>query len=100
MTRVVITGMGIISPVGNSCDEFFDNLAAGRSGIKKMSSDFADRLSVKISAEVDFDVEAYFSKKTARTLDRVSQIAMVAASQSWQDAAMQIPEKEQKRGRG
>ncbi|HXY54578.1 MAG TPA: beta-ketoacyl-ACP synthase II [Nitrospirota bacterium] len=97
MTRVVITGMGIISPVGNSCEEFFDNLAAGRSGIKKMSWDFADRLSVKISAEVDFDVEAYFSKKTARTLDRVSQFAMVAASQAWQDAAIQLPEKEQKR---
>lgn len=98
MKRVVITGMGIISPVGNSCGEFFSNLAEGRSGIKKTSSDFADRLSVKISAEVNFDAESYFSKKTARTLDRVSQFAMVAASQAWQDAAMQLPEKEQRRG--
>jgi len=97
MKRVVITGMGIISPVGNNCGEFFSNLAAGRSGIKRISSDFADRLSVKIAAEVNFDAEAYFSKKTARTLDRVSQFAMVAASQAWQDAAMQLPEKEQRR---
>ena len=97
MTRVVITGMGILSPVGNSCEEFFSNLAAGRSGIRKISSNFADRLSVKISAEVNFDAEAYFSKKTARILDRVSQFAMVAASQAWQDAAMQLPEREQRR---
>ena len=89
--------MGIISPVGNSCGEFFRNLVAGKSGIKKMSPDLADRLSIKISAEVDFDSEAYFSKKTARTLDRVSQFAMVAASQAWQDASMELPEKEQRR---
>ncbi len=97
MRRVVITGMGILSPVGNSCEDFFSNLTAGRSGIRRISSDFAERLSVNVAAEVDFDAEAFFSKKTARTLDRVSQFAMVAASQAWQDAALQLPEKQKQR---
>lgn len=97
MRRVVITGMGIISPAGNSCEDFFSNLSAGRSGIRRMSSDFAGGLSIKIAAEVDFDAGAYFSKKTARTLDRVSQFAMVAASQAWQDAALELPGEEKRR---
>lgn len=96
MRRVVITGLGILSPVGNSPQEFFSSLAAGRSGIRRLSADFADRLSVKIAAEVDFDAGAYFSKKAARTMDRASQLAMVAASQAWQDAGMQLPENEKK----
>jgi 3-oxoacyl-[acyl-carrier-protein] synthase II len=97
MRRVVITGMGIISPVGNSCEEFFSNLSAGRSGVRKMSSDFVGGLSVKIAAEVDFDAGTYFSKKIARTLDRVSQFAMVAASQACQDAALELPGEEKRR---
>ncbi len=97
MRRVAITGMGVLSPVGNSCEAFFSSLAAGRSGIRRLSSDFAERLSVTIAAEVDFDPEAFFSRKTARTMDRVSQFAMVAASQAWQDAGLHLPEKERLR---
>ena len=97
MRRVVITGMGIISPIGNSCEDFFNNLSAGRSGIRRMSSYFANGLSTKIAAEADFDAGAYFSKKTARTLDRVSQFAVVAASQAWQDAALDLPGEEKRR---
>jgi 3-oxoacyl-[acyl-carrier-protein] synthase II len=97
MRRVAITGMGIVSPIGNNCEEFFSNLAAGRSGIRRMSSDFADQLSIKIAAEADFEAETYFSKKTARTMDRVSQFAMVAAAQAWQDAALELPGEEKRR---
>ncbi len=97
MRRVAITGIGIVSPLGNNCEEFFKNLVAGRSGVRRMTSDFADQLSIRIAAEVDFDAEAHFSKKIARTLDRVSQFAMVAASHAWQHAALQLPEKEKKR---
>ncbi len=96
MRRVAITGMGIISPLGNNCEDFFSNLAAGRSGIRRMSADFAERLSVKIAAEADFDPEAHFSKKVTRTLDRISQFAAVAASQAWQDAALHLTEKERR----
>ena len=89
--------MGLISPLGNSCEEFFSNLVAGRSGIKRISSDFVDRLSINIAAEADFEAEAYFSKKTARTLDRFSQFAVVAAAQAWLDADMQLRGDEKKR---
>jgi len=97
MRRVAITGMGLVSPLGNSCEEFFSNLAAGKSGISRLSADFSERLSVKIAAEADFDAEAFFSKKTARTLDRVSQFAVVAAFQAWQDAALELPGEEKRR---
>ncbi len=97
MRRVVITGMGVLSPVGNTCEDFLDNLIAGKSGIRRLSADFAERLSTRIAAEVDFDPEAFLSKKTARTLDRVSQLAMVAASQALQDAGLELHEREKAR---
>ncbi len=97
MRRVVITGMGIISPVGNSCESFFSSLCAGRSGIRRMSADLAGGLSIKIAAEADFDAGSYFSKKSARTLDRVSQFALAAASQACQDAALELRGEEKRR---
>ncbi len=97
MRRVAITGMGIISPMGNTCEDFMANLAAGRSGIRKLSADFDARLSIRIAAKADFPAEDHFTKKTARTLDRVSQFALVAASQAWKDAGMELSEEEQRR---
>ncbi len=97
MERVVVTGMGIISPVGNTCEDFFRNLTAGKSGIRRLTSDFADRLSIKIAAEADFNAEEHFPKKFSRILDRVSQFALVAASQAWKDAGMQLTAEEKRR---
>ena len=94
MKRVVITGMGIISPIGNTCEDFFNNLAAGRSGIRRMSADFADRLSIRIAAQADFNADDHFSKKDARTMDRATQFARVAASQAWQDSRLQLADGE------
>jgi 3-oxoacyl-[acyl-carrier-protein] synthase II len=97
MRRVAITGMGIISPVGNTCEDFITNLAAGKSGIRKLSADFDDRLSIRIAAQADFSAEEHFTKKNARTLDRVSQFALVAASQAWKDAGIELSEAEKRR---
>jgi 3-oxoacyl-[acyl-carrier-protein] synthase II len=97
MRRVAITGMGIISPVGNTQEEFFSNLLAGKSGIKRLSAPFADSIATKIAAEVAFNPEEHFTKKIARTLDRVSQFALVAASQAWKDAGIELDEEEKKR---
>ncbi len=97
LRRVVVTGLGLVSPLGNTCEDFFGNLASGRSGVKRLSKDFADRLSVKIAAEAAFDPAAHFSKKNARTLDRVSQFALVAASQAWQDAGIELSDDEKRR---
>jgi len=96
MTRhVVITGMGIISPVGKHPTEFFDNLMAGRSGIKHLQNDFIERLSISIGAPVeDFDPTAYFSKMQLSSIERFSQFALVAAEQAVQDARLELGEAE------
>ena len=80
MRRVVVTGVGVISPVGNTAEVFFHNLAAGRSGIRRISSDFANALEVKVAAESTFSGEDHFSKKQLGILDRASQMALAAAS--------------------
>ncbi len=86
MRRVAITGIGIISAVGNNSEAFFQNLAAGRSGISRISSDFADKLSVTVAAGSLFSGEEYFTKKQLGLLDRASQMALAAAAQAWADA--------------
>ena len=98
MRRVAITGMGIISPLGNTCGDFFSSLAAGKSGIRRLSADFDKRLSVRIAAEADFNGEEYFPKKIARALDRVSQFAVVAAAQAWKDAGLELSGEEKRQG--
>ncbi|MDQ3959357.1 MAG: beta-ketoacyl-[acyl-carrier-protein] synthase family protein [Pseudomonadota bacterium] len=90
MRRVAITGLGILSPVGNSPAGVFSNLMAGRSGVNRIAAAFSDRLSVKIAAEVSFAPYEYFSHTKLRTLDRVSQFALVATSQALTDAALAL----------
>jgi beta-ketoacyl-acyl-carrier-protein synthase II len=97
MKRVAITGMGVISPVGNTLHDFFTNLMAGKSAIRRISSDFTDLLSVKIAAEVNFNPEEHFDKKAIRALDRVSQLALAAASLAWRDAGIVPEDGERKR---
>ncbi len=92
MKRVAITGMGIVSPLGNSCREFFDNLIAGRSGITRMTAEFSQRLATRTAAPVNFVAEDHFPKKVARTMDRASQFALVAARQAWADAVKNLSE--------
>lgn len=88
MNRVVITGMGIVSPLGNTCGEFFSRLAGGQSGVRRVTRITDPRLAPTLAAEVDFDPEHSFSKKIARSLDRASQFALVASAQAWADAAL------------
>ena len=86
--RVVITGLGVIAPLGNSVDVLFENLAAGRSGIKRLASPFAAQLLSPIGAPADFDGNAYFPAPRLRLLDRVSQLALVATAQAVADARL------------
>ncbi len=97
MKRVAVTGVGVISPVGNTAEVFFHNLAAGRSGIRRISSDFADRLSVTVAAESTFRGEDYYSKKQLGLLDRASQMALAAASQAWTDSGLDLSDEEKHR---
>jgi 3-oxoacyl-[acyl-carrier-protein] synthase II len=88
--RVVVTGMGVMSPVGNDCNAFFDNLLAGRSGIRKLSAKFAGRLTANVGGEVDYDPAARFPRPKLSLLDRFSQFALEAASQAIHDAAIEF----------
>ena len=96
--RVVITGLGIVSPVGKSPGEFFANLMAGHSGIKHLQADFIDRLSIRIGAPVDnFNPGEYFSKIQLAGIERFSQFALIAAAQAVQDARLELSEVGQSR---
>ena len=96
--RVVITGLGIISPVGKSPEEFFSNLMAGHSGIKHLQSDFIAKLSIRVAAPVEnFNPGDHFSKIQLTGIERFSQFALVAAKQAVQDAQLELNEAEQLR---
>jgi 3-oxoacyl-[acyl-carrier-protein] synthase II len=93
--RVVITGLGVISPVGKNPAEFFGNLMAGRSGIKRLQTDFVEQLSIRIGAPVEgFDPTAHFSKIQLSGIERFSQFALVAAEQAVLDARLELTEAE------
>ena len=95
--RVAVTGLGIISSCGNNIHDFSANLLAGKSGIRRISSEYSNLLSAKIAAEVDFNPSDYFDKKQVSYLDRVNQFALAAASQAWRDAKLSLGEKEKER---
>ncbi len=88
MRRVVITGLGVISPLGNDPQELFKNLLAGRSGIGRLQTPFAEELSIRIGAQVDFDGALRFPPGRLKILDRVSQLALSAAAQAVTDAGL------------
>lgn len=88
--RVVVTGMGIVSPLGNHPEDFFAALIAGQSGIGRLKSAFTEKLDTRIAAQCDFDPATHFTKRQADSLDRVSQFALVAARQALADANLQI----------
>jgi 3-oxoacyl-[acyl-carrier-protein] synthase II len=87
--RVVVTGLGCISPVGNTVADAWSNLLAGRSGIGFITKFDASALSCKIAGEVkDFDLEPYISAKEARTMDTFIHYGIAAAVQAVQDAGL------------
>ncbi|HLH93485.1 MAG TPA: beta-ketoacyl-[acyl-carrier-protein] synthase family protein [Xanthobacteraceae bacterium] len=94
MQRVVITGIGVVSPVGSTLAEFWSALVAGRSGIGPLTLAAQERLSTCVAAEVHgFEPEAHFDAKQLSLLDRFSQFAVVAARAAVRDAALTIDEK-------
>ncbi len=92
MRRVVITGIGAITPIGNSVKDFWENLVAGKSGIDLISCFNPDDygLSVKIAAEVkNFNPENYFDKKDAQKLSDFIKFAYAAAMEAIKDAGLE-----------
>jgi len=89
--RVVVTGLGIISPVGNTVPQAWDAVLAGRSGITRVTRFDPSRLASQIAGEVkDFDVSKYLSPKEARRMDRFIHFGMAAGLQAWQDSGNEV----------
>lgn len=85
--RVVITGMGAITPLGNSVRETWDGLVAGRSGIGPITRFDASDLPTRIAGEIKgFDPKKYISFKEARRMSRASQVSIATAAQAIEDA--------------
>ncbi len=91
--RVVVTGLGIVSPVGNTIADAWENLIAGKSGIGPITRFDASTFPVKFAGEVkDFDLAQYLSTKEARRMDRFIHLGMAAGIQAWKDAGLEITE--------
>lgn len=89
--RVVVTGVGVISPVGNTIDTFWDSLINGVSGVDYITQFDTSEFPVKIAAEVkNFDPEQYIDKKEARRLDRFTQFAIAATKNAIEDSELII----------
>ncbi|WP_181349146.1 beta-ketoacyl-ACP synthase II [Thalassobacillus sp. CUG 92003] len=91
--RVVITGMGAISPVGNQVEDMWKNIKAGVSGVDTITKVDIDDYPAKVAAEVkDFDPGEYMDKKEARRMDPFTQYAVAASYMAVQDADLTIDE--------
>jgi hypothetical protein len=96
--RVVVTGLGAVTPMGNDVPTMWDNLLAGRSGIDHITRFDASDLEVRIAAEVKgFDAEALFSRREARRNDPCGLFAMEAARQAMQDADLALNDETRQR---
>ena len=87
--RVVITGLGIVSPVGNTVEEAWQNILAGRSGISHVTKFDASTFTSQIAGEVrNFDITSYISAKEARRMDTFIHFGLAAAMQAVRDAGL------------
>lgn len=91
--RVVVTGLGCLSPVGNTVEAAWANLLAGQSGIDLITHFDASNFACKIAGEVKgFDLESYISAKEARTMDTFIHFGIAAAAQAVADAGLPVGE--------
>lgn len=90
--RVVITGMGVVSPIGNDLDTFWNSLIAGKSGIGRITNKALAEFDCKIAGEVrDFDAAQYFKNpKDSRRADRFAQLAMGASVMAMDDSGIDL----------
>ena len=87
LKRVVVTGIGAITPLGKTLDEYWENLVKGVSGADFIKQFDCSKFKTRFACEVkDFDPTAYLDKKEARKIDRFTQFALIASDQAVKDA--------------
>ncbi len=97
-TRVVVTGMGAITPIGNSVQEFWDNAVAGKSGLGILGTFDHSAYPVHVAGEVkDFDPEEYMDRRVARRMARFSQFAMAGTAQALRQADLNLEDTDRDR---
>lgn len=98
MRRVVVTGLGMVSPIGNTVEESWNNALAGKSGIGVITQFDASSFGSRISGEVkNFEVEKYLPAKEARRFDRFIQLGIAAAVQALDDSGLTFEGEEAER---
>jgi 3-oxoacyl-[acyl-carrier-protein] synthase II len=96
--RVVVTGLGVISPVGTGKDAFWQNLIAGKSGIGPVTRFDVSDMPTKIAGEInDFDPGLYMDRKEARRMDRFAQFALAAAKLAVTDSKLDLEQEDRDR---
>ncbi len=89
LKRVVVTGLGALTPIGNTLTEYWDNLLLGKSGAALIKQFDASKFKTQFACEVkNFNVEDFMEKKEARKLDQFSQYAIVSASEAMADSGL------------
>jgi 3-oxoacyl-[acyl-carrier-protein] synthase II len=89
--RVVVTGLGAVTPIGNDVTSFWEGLRSGRNGIHRVTHCYPDPLPVQIAGEVKaWDPEVYLERKTARRTGRFAQFAHAAAKQALEDGGVTL----------
>lgn len=87
--RVVVTGLGALTPIGNNVQEYWEGLASGKSGADKITHFDASKFKTQFACEVkNFDITAFVDRKEARKMDKFAQYAIVASDQAIQDAGL------------
>jgi 3-oxoacyl-[acyl-carrier-protein] synthase II len=91
LKRVVVTGLGVLSPIGNDVQTYWDNLVAGVSGADTITLFDASKFKTQFACEVKgFNIEDHMDRKEARKMDRYAQFAMVASDQAIVDAGLNL----------
>ncbi len=91
LKRVVVTGLGALTPIGNNIEEYWDGLVNGKSGSAPITYFDTEKFKTKFACELkNFNVEDYFDRKEARKLDRFAQYALVASDEAIKDSGIDL----------
>lgn len=91
MKRVVVTGVGAITPIGKNCNDFWDGIKEGRNGVDTITAFDVTDFKCKVAAEIkDFDAAEYIDKKDARKMDRYTQFGFIAAREAFENSGLDM----------